>query len=259
MSPLARRAPVAALVAGLAAFGGGCVDSESMIFIRQVNLPISGGSSAGGCVTEANPQGPFISHGTLDVAFRREYIAGLVVGSQIVSRGNKAQIKTETSRVRIEGIEARLEDANGAIAWGPHTIPATGFIDPAVDITPSYGIVDGTLVGNDFGAKVALILQSDASRTGRHFTSVSKVFGHTLGSQAVESGEFRFPITMCYGCLIFYPSEANDPKVTPTPNCDLPQATGSSTDLGCSPGQDEMIDCRVCKATYPGDPICEPY
>jgi hypothetical protein len=85
------------------------------------------------------------------------------------------------------------------------------------------------------------------------------VFGHTLGSQAVDSGEFRYPITVCYGCLIYYPSEANDPKITPNPNCDLPMATGSSTSVGCSPGQDEMVDCRVCKATFPSDPICEPY
>jgi hypothetical protein len=229
-----------------------------MIFIRQVNLPKTSGSSGSGCVVEPNPEGPFISHGVLDVAFRREYIAGLVVGSQIVSQGNRTQLRTETSRVRIEGIEARVEDALGALAWGPHTIPATGFIDPAADVSPSYGVVDGTLIGSDFGARMALLLSSDTTRTGKHFTSISKVFGHTLGKQAVESGEFRFPITICFGCLIYYPSEANDPKVLPNPNCDLPLATGSSLNTGCSPGQDETVDCRVCKATYPNNPICEP-
>jgi hypothetical protein len=253
MSPFVRGVRVVALLAGVAAFGdAGCVDTESMIFIRQVNVP------SGTCTVEPNVTGPFISHGTLDVAFRHEYIAALLVGSQIVTRGSRAQIRTETSRVRIEGIEARVEDALGAVAWGPHTIPATGFIDPAVDINPSYGIVDGTLIGADFGARMAALLLADTSRTGKHFTSISKVFGHTLGGQAVDSGEFRFPITICYGCLIYYPAEANDPKVTPTPNCDLPQSTGTALDVGCSPGQDEMIDCRVCKATYPNDPICEP-
>jgi hypothetical protein len=259
MSPVTRGVPVAAMLAGLAAFGVGCADSESVIFIRQVNVPQSSGSSGSGCVTEANPEGPFISHGTLDVAFRQEYIAALVVGSQIVTSGSRTQLRTETARVRLEGIEARIEDANGAVAWGPHTIPATGFIDPAAGTEPSYGIVDGTLVGADFGARMAILLQADTSRTGRHFTSVSKVFGHTLGQQAVESGEFRFPITICYGCLILYPAEANDPKVQPNPNCDLPSTTGTATAGGCNPGQDEQIDCRVCKATYPSDPICEPY
>jgi hypothetical protein len=259
MSPLARRVSVAAMLAGLAGFGGGgCVDVESMIFIRQVNLPKSTGTSGSGCIIEPNPEGPFIAHGVLDVAFRREYIAGLVVGSQIVTRGNKAQIKTETSRVRIEGIEARVEDARGLLAWGPYTIPATGFIDPAVDVTPSYGAVDATLIGADFGAQMALALAANPSRTGLHFTSISRVFGHTLGGQSVQSGEFHFPITVCYGCLIVYPAEANDPKVAPNPNCDLPQSTGSSLSAGCTPGQDEQIDCRVCKASFPNDPICEP-
>jgi hypothetical protein len=250
---------VAAILASAAAVGSlGCNNSESVIFIRQVNLPQSSGSSGGGCVAQANPEGPFIAHGTLDVAFRTEYVAALVVGSQIVTSGSRTQLRTETARVRIEGIEARVEDAAGALAWGPHTIPATGFIDPATGTEPSYGIVDGTLVGADFGARMALLLAGDRSRTGRHFTSISKVFGHTLGQQAVESGEFHFPINICYGCLILYPSEANDTKVLPNPNCDLPQATGSSTNVGCNPGQDETIDCRVCKAKYPSDPICEP-
>jgi hypothetical protein len=259
MTPVACRVPVAALLASLAALSfAGCADSESMIFIRQVNIPQESGSGGGNCTVEANPTGPYIAHGTLDVAFRKEYIAALVVGSQIVSRGSRSQIRTETSRVRIEGVEARLEDADGLLRWGPYTVPATGFIDPTQDITPSYGIVDGTLVGADWGTTMAVALQNDASRTGRHFTSISKVFGHTLGGQAVESGEYRFPITICFGCLIYYPAEANDPKVTPNPNCDLPQATGSALSLGCTPGQDEMVDCRVCKATYPSSAICEP-
>jgi len=257
MSPLARRVPVSAVLIGVAAFAGsGCVDVESMIFIRQVNLPVETGNQ---CIVEPNPQGPFISHGTLDVAFRQEYIAGLVVGSQIVSQGNLTRLRTETSRVRIEGVEARLENASGGLVWGPHTIPATGFIDPSSGTSPSYGVVDATLVGADFGAKMATQLAADASRSGRHYTSISKVFGHTLGNQAVDSGEFHFPITICFGCLIYYPAEANDPKVAPNPNCDLPQSTGTALAVGCTPGQDEMVDCRVCKATYPTAAICEPY
>jgi len=153
--------------------------------------------------------------------------------------------------VRIEGVEARLENASGGLVWGPHTIPATGFIDPSSGTSPSYGVVDATLVGADFGAKMATQLAADASRSGRHYTSISKVFGHTLGNQAVDSGEFHFPITICFGCLIYYPAEANDPKVAPNPNCDLPQSTGTALAVGCTPGQDEMVDCRVCKATYP--------
>lgn len=230
--------------------GNGGTDTARMLFIRQVNVP-SGAGTSGGCTVAANPEGPSIGHGTLDVAVRQEYTARLVVGSQ-------SQTRTDTSRVQIESVEVRLEDATGAVAWGPYTVAATGFVDPTADAGSAYGLVDGTLVGAAFGRDAALILQSDASRTGRHFTSISKVFGHTLGGEAVESGDFTFPITVCYGCQIFYPSEASDPRVTPSPNCDMPLATGVAIDLGCTPGQDEMVDCRLCKALYPSNPICEP-
>jgi hypothetical protein len=85
-----------------------------------------------------------------------------------------------------------------------------------------------------------------------------KVFGRTLGGMSVESGEWRFPINVCYGCLVVFPPEANDPKVMPQPNCGLSAVTGTSVVHPCIVGQDDTIDCRVCKETFPRGALCEP-
>jgi len=245
-----------AVVVAPALFAGpGCADTESMIFIRQAQAPISG--TTGGCQYDPSPSGLFLTQGTLDVAFRLQYTAGLLVGNQLVPRGNSTQLRTETARVQVQGTVVHLEDAMGATVWGPVTVPASGFIDPANGSTPSYGVTESVLIGADFGGSLAGQLQGTAGLV-RHFTSVVKVFGHTLGGMSVESGEWRFPINVCYRCLISFPPDANDPKVTPQPNCDAPATTGTSVVQPCAVGQDDTVDCRICKQFFPGSTICEP-
>ena len=51
--------------------------------------------------------------GTLDLALRDSYVASILVGNQLTERGSRNQLRTETSRVRLEGAEVTLEDANG--------------------------------------------------------------------------------------------------------------------------------------------------
>ncbi|HEX9298055.1 MAG TPA: hypothetical protein VF881_19580 [Polyangiaceae bacterium] len=250
------RAPLLAMtIAPMLLAGAGCADSESSIFIRQAQAPIAGTSS--GCQYDPSPSGLFLTAGTLDVAFRLQYTAGLLVGNQLVARGNSSQLRTETARVQLQGTIVSLEDAHGTVVWGPLTVPASGFIDPASGSTPSYGITESVLIGAEFGGGLLTELQGSAGLV-RHFTSVAKVFGHTLGGMSVESGEWRFPINVCYRCLISFPPEANDPKVTPQPNCDAPATTGTSIVQPCAVGQDDTVDCRICKQFFPGSSICEP-
>src|SRR5204863_1557151 len=78
------------------------------------------------------------------------------------------------------------------------------------------------------------------------------VRGRTLGGNEVETGEFLFPISICSGCSVFFPAEANDPA-----QCYLCDATDSETPApNCRPGQDRPIDCRLCAGSNPG--LCNP-
>ena len=57
MKPLIRRMLSLAAPTTLAVMvGQGCADSDSMIFVRQVQAPTSEGSS-GSCTTDAHPPG----------------------------------------------------------------------------------------------------------------------------------------------------------------------------------------------------------
>ena len=143
--------------------------------------------------------------------------------------------------------------------WGPFTVPGSGFIDPATGATPSYGLTEAILIGSAYGN---FLVQEGVLRRDfavRRFTSVVKVIGKTLGGTPVESGEWRYPLTVCYGCLVSFPPEASDPKLT-RPNCDLPAGTGTTVAAPCVLGQDDGVDCRVCKLSVRPQDIgfCQP-
>jgi hypothetical protein len=243
--------------AGSALLGAaGCAESESMMFIRQAQARVSSGAT--GCSVDNSPSSLFITEGTLDLAFRSEYTAALLVGNQLVARGNSSQLRTETSRVQLEGAVVRLEDGRSTV-WGPYTVPGSGFIDPATGSNPSYGLTETILVGSAYGNE--LIRQGDIRRdqSVRRLTAVVKVTGHTLGGLAVESGEWRYPLSVCYGCLVTFPPDANDPKLTRR-NCELPAGTGTTVAAPCVLGQDDAVDCRICKLSVRAQDValCEP-
>jgi hypothetical protein len=242
--------------AGLGLAGSaGCADSESMLFVRQAQARVASGT---GCTVDSSPSAVFIPSGMLDLAFRTEYTAALLVGNQLVGRGNSSQLRTETSRVEIEGAVVRLEGSSGTV-WGPFTVPGSGFIDPATGSNPSYGLTEAILIGSAYGNALVQEGALRRDRSVRRYTSVVKVIGKTLGGTPVESGEWRFPLTVCYGCLISFPPEASDPKVL-RPNCDMPAGTGTTVAAPCVLGQDDEVDCRVCKLSVPPQDIgfCQP-
>jgi hypothetical protein len=226
-----------------------------MIFIRQVQARVSSGSA--GCTADASPSSLFITGGTLDVALRLQYNAALLVGNQLVPRGNASQLKTETSRIAMQGAVVRVQDANGVVQWGPVTVPGSGFMDPASGTNPSYGVSETILLGSEYGARLATELSAQPGLI-RHLTAVVKVFGRTLGGLNVDSGEWQFPLSVCYGCLVSFPREADDLKLANQPNCDLAATTGTSIPTPCVVGQDDVVDCRKCKEFFPGAAICDP-
>jgi hypothetical protein len=73
-------------------------------------------------------------------------------------------------------------------------------------------------------------------------------FGRTLGGVSFEAPAFDYPVSVCCGCLIQFPAEANAPETEMGhlgPDC---VGTGA-VPLGpaqCAVGQDFPQDCRLC-------------
>jgi hypothetical protein len=228
----------------------GCAENESMMFIVGV-VDISDSD----CTLEPNANGPFIGLGTLDTSIRTTYIAPIVVGNQITERGSRNQLRTETSRVRLEGAEVVLEDPNGGELAEFSTL-GSGFVHPASGSDATYGGFFTNLI------------PPGASLGEGQYVAVIKVFGTTLGGEEVESAELRFPIDVCYGCLIAYPGSALDVNVAAGGDFEcatnVASAVGGDDALGgvtCFPGQDSMVSCVQCASAYDicRDPAQNPY
>jgi len=190
----------------------------------------------------------------MDLAFTRQYMAGLLIGNQLVARGSADQLRTETSRFRAEGAEVEIETTDGSRIKS-FTVPVSGFADPGRGSEPGWGLVHAVLIDAGTGESLVSSFVEGQRNTlvGRVVASV-KVFGRTLGGQEVESAEFRFPISICYGCLVSFPADATNPDL-PLPNCGN---TGSSSSDMCQVGQDEPSDCRDCQAMGGAPGLCLP-
>jgi hypothetical protein len=212
-----------------------CMHDDSTIFIQDVLAPqeVTEGTQ---CVFTASPTQVSITSGTLDLSLRHfEYVAWFLVGNQMVAEANGQQLMTETSIVNIQGAVVRVTDSAGT-QLTTFTRDAAGSVYPATGNVPGYApigvqILDTqTLATNpEIQSKVTNPSLSPLGRGVVRLITYTRVFGHTLGGDYVESNEFEFPVDVCYGCLI-------GSRV----NCKA--GAGSATTVPCYPGQDLVVD-----------------
>jgi len=233
-SMLAFAAPC--LVAGVLP---GCATNDSMIFIEGVAF-----RKAGACTVKPDLNGNFLSNGVMDRLFTSEYSAALIVGNQIMQRGSRERVRTETSRVALKGAEVKLESPQGAELVPAFSSIATGFVDASDGSDAAPAVMFATLIP----ASVSGSLQP-----GTVVVKV-RVFGTTLGGEDVESSELLFPIQVCDGCLVAYPSAARDLTAAGDQyQCKMATDDKTSADAAaevgdgpCSPGIDFPVPCTTC-------------
>lgn len=216
------------LIGALGALGGsGCADNDSSMFVRAV-LKLESGE----CVAKPDPSSTFFSAGVVDLAFRDSYSASLLVGNQLVRRGSKELVRTETSRIVMRGAEVRLLNDQQQLLR-EFTVPVSGFIDPGTGDEPGYGVTSALLIPSGLALSAGTRIVADV-----------RIFGDTLGGEEITSDSLSFPITVCDGCLISYPSDADDPA-QPGYQC-IAGGDSANVDAPCRMGQDEAVDCRLC-------------
>jgi hypothetical protein len=233
-----------------------CATNDSMMYIVGVAV-----RRAGACTIKPEFTGSFLSKGVMDRVFASEYVAGLIVGSQLTQRGSRERVRTETSKVALKGAEVKLETETSKVALkgaevklespqGKELVPAfssigTGFVDASdgEDATPA--------------AMFATLIPASVAPSLPRGTVVVKVrvFGTTLGGEDVESAELLFPIEVCDGCLITFPAEDRDAAVSGTDyQCrqaaDTDAMPSAETDSPCSVGIDFPVTCTQCSSLY---------
>ena len=242
-----------------------CGSGPSPLVILGVLSPPapSGSGSSLCCLYTPAVKGPFLSSGTVDFAFTRQYAPELLVANQLVpAPDDSCSYERVDSIVLILGSTVRITDADGT-DLDTYTLSGDGFVEDSI-VGPGPGLTayGTTLVSTTVADKLG------AFSGKRRLTAHVKVFGvtecaaqgYSSGSH-VESDEVSFPIDACVGCLVTYPAAADDPTSATQPNCD---ATSSSTITPpCVVGQDQPIDCRSCVNTNapfapPNVNVCEP-
>lgn len=241
-----RRSTMRRLVAlGLVAASGGllasaCADNESSLFIRACLA-----RKPPDCSVEADPEAEFFSHGRFDLAYASSYSCPLLVGNQVVDRGDSDTLRTETSRITLYAADVRVTDqAGGAIDYPDggevaFNVPISGFVDPGTGTDPGYGIADvllvDTLAAQAIGASIAATGPVDLMAN-------VVVYGRTLGGQEIESGEWSFPFSVCIACACTEPADDTCPCADPmSPTC-VPPMEAPDTEICDANGSN--IDCR---------------
>lgn len=245
---------IGALSAGVlvAASASSCVANDaSLVIIGLMAPPVTTGVGAA-CTYTPNVIGPFMSGGTMDVAFEEEYAPVLLLGNQLVPRGDPANVRIETDAITVQGAIVRITDASGA-TLDNFTVPGDAFILPSSGGTPGLAAFSTTLVSPAAADAVRQLL--GGSFGTKRLIAYVTVFGRTTGGTHIESGEVGIPVNACFGCLVTFPAGSNDPLQQPQPNC-KGGATGGATTIitPCVTGQDQPIDCRLCQGNIACDP-----
>jgi hypothetical protein len=210
-----------------------CAENESSLFV--IGVYALGQTQ---CIADPSSTAVLLASGTLDRTLRSSYNAAFLVGSHLTERGSRENLRTETSRLSIEGAHITLYSTTGEELVRPD-VAATGLINPASGTDPGLASVFAQL-----------IRPADLAALGPPGQAVVRIriFGTTLGGQEIESGDYDFPIQICDGCLITYPSDSADPTAPPGQYLCSPAADTMSeeTNLICHPGQDDYIPCTQC-------------
>mgnify|MGYP001119516755 CR=1 FL=1 len=239
---------VLAIGASALALTPACAENDESIFVRHVLAPPQTRSQSGFCTYQPDENQTALFHGVLDVELSLNYDAVLLVGGQLIPRGDQANTRAESNRVHINGAVVKVTDPAGATI-SEFTAIGSGFVHPGQSQNASFGLVNVTLID----APTATQLKESLPKylDSRLVIANAKVFGKTLGGVDVESGEFQFPITVCRGCLISFAT--GDDPLTDGPDCSKELDTTTQFQPPCKFGQDEGVPCQACRER---SPIC---
>jgi hypothetical protein len=235
----------------------GCEGNLASVLIRQMNAPVATGAV---CTVPLDPTAQRVAEGTLDVGIRDDYVLNPLLQSSLVSTANPNFGRVETNGSFIEGFVVELRDGSpdGRLIERPFSVYQSTFIPASLGGAPSFNVsslqVIPPAIGQRLRAEVCVIDRMGVTPTcpvPRIRERVQRViarltgFGRTQGNIPIETPTFDFPINICCGCSVTFPSDADQTEmVRPGPDCNsgLPLVSPGL----CAPGQDFALDCRAC-------------
>jgi hypothetical protein len=254
------------------ALNGGDDPGDAVVYIRRALTPIRWPTATEACALGGGPSWPTRESGVFDVALRDNYLLAI----ELVNRRSGPATFTREGRagdfhVRSVEVDLRRDVPGGARLAGTaeFTIYPGGDIpegtdQPGVNSTVLEVFSDEMVRSlrervcavDRSGVTAACPTPRTRSNSFQVIASlrVTGVFSRPVAPPVVLP-VFLFPITICCGCLVSFPLEADvDDAVHPGPDCLAPLP--SDAPQLCLPGQDDEFDCRRCVGTTPE--FCQP-
>lgn len=261
------------LLLGLALLG--CQDRDFGLSIRQAQ-PLD----VAAC-TFATDENEFQSAGIVDLALRNSYFIYPYIENNMLDivevKGfddTDGRVNTADVSLRTATIEYTTLDTLSAQIQSPVVVPLSGTVGVAEFLIAGVEVLDSAVLSQLRNADEFLVIADDGSvepvRTSVKIIARIRVAGETLDGKEVESNEFFFPIEVCNGCLISYPSnllETRNGELTcPAVKLDADgmPILGPTATATCGPalGVDNgTVDCQTCQARAVNDfsrRLCQP-
>lgn len=268
----------ALLAASALAAGAGCADNEISVYIRRIQSPTLMGTT---CSYGVDPTTPAIPEGTLDLAFKHTYRLAPLLQNNISMRADMMSNRIESNLIRFEGfiVELREDSPDGPLVTGPDfsnpfTVYQSNIVLPGPPGQPGYGAAPFEAIplqiGDALYNEVCVRRRGEVRSTNpdcpvSNFNlNVTKrlmlrvaAFGRTGGGVAVETPRFNFPVTVCCGCLRFFPpAMATEPDSGMGSTCSTAMTVMNEASCPGVLGQDYPVPCGLCSASTPS--ICQP-
>lgn len=222
-----RIVPLAAFALALA--GAACQENWQSLFIRD-NKKL-GDPPACDIPTDAEAEG--LLGGVMDVGQTWGYVAYLYTENNLMKREDYGLPRAESNGIFVQGAYLEFEpDPRVDSSYDPWEITFSNYIPPEGTSTMGVWIVPWA-VGRQFERDMVSHTLSELNIVVR-----IQLFGVTQGGTEVFSQWFRYPITVCRGCVGVCPYGLDASLAC---RCPTPPPEG---DFPCHPGQDDQFD--VC-------------
>src|SRR5690606_18956920 len=91
------------------------------------------------CTVTSDPSAASLPRGRLDLALQGTYNASLLVGNQLVRRGDPNRLRTETGRVQLYQADVEVYDYTAALI-SSFSQPISGFVDVSSGNDAGFGL-----------------------------------------------------------------------------------------------------------------------
>jgi len=244
-----------------------CEKNAASVFIRQMQAPIAAGPV---CTFPLDPNAQRVAEGIMDLGVRDDYLANPLLQSSLVSTSNPNFGRVDTAGTIMEGFVVELHEGSpdGPLVEVPFSVYQSSFVPSSIGGAPSFAVTNVQVIPPGIGQRLrneVCVIDRQGVTTDcpvpRIRSRVKRIiarmtaFGRTQGNISVETPTFDFPVNVCCGCTVQFPPDSNfADAVYPGPDCNSGIALiGPGT---CVPGQDFLLDCRLCASTVPE--FCQP-